>query len=187
MYRVRLEWPAESTNRSRPGQCGSAGLCRITFWNRRYAAGARLIAVPGWPLPTFWTASMANTRTVSTALSSSSVQSRSDREWDGVVGTSVVSSHRLLTTTSRLVRGPGAGHVRLVRSPGTGGDRLTRVCTPDPLRQPAHSDDPPPLPGPEGEALRDSPRVRGVPHRTFLGSGDSARRRRRLRRAHQAP
>ena len=31
---------------------------------------------PGWPLPTFWTASMASTRTVSTALSSSSVQSR---------------------------------------------------------------------------------------------------------------
>ena len=29
MYRVRLEWPQDSTNRSRPGQCGSAGLCRI--------------------------------------------------------------------------------------------------------------------------------------------------------------
>ena len=36
---MRLEWPQESTNRSRPGQCGSAGLCRITFWNSRYAAG----------------------------------------------------------------------------------------------------------------------------------------------------
>ena len=31
--------------------------------------------MPGWPLPTFWTASIASTRTVSTALSSSSVQS----------------------------------------------------------------------------------------------------------------
>ena len=39
--------PALSTNRSRAIQPGSAGSCRITFWNRRYAAGARLIAVPG--------------------------------------------------------------------------------------------------------------------------------------------
>ena len=38
------------------------------------AAGARLIAVPGWPLPAFCTASMASTRTVSTARESSSVQ-----------------------------------------------------------------------------------------------------------------
>ena len=53
-------WPQDSTKRSRPGQCGSAGLCRITFWNSRYAAGARLMAVPGWPLPTFCTASMAS-------------------------------------------------------------------------------------------------------------------------------
>ena len=32
MYWVRLEWPHESTNRSRPSQCGSAGSCVITFW-----------------------------------------------------------------------------------------------------------------------------------------------------------
>ena len=38
--------------------------------------GARLIAVPGCPLPTFCTASIASTRMVSTALSSSSVHSR---------------------------------------------------------------------------------------------------------------
>jgi len=31
-----------------------------------------LIAVPGWPLPTFWTASIARTRTVSMARRSSS-------------------------------------------------------------------------------------------------------------------
>ena len=29
------ECPQERTKRSRPGQCGSAGLCRITFWNSR--------------------------------------------------------------------------------------------------------------------------------------------------------
>ncbi len=40
-----------------------------------YANGARLIAVPGWPLPTFCTASAANTRTVSTARLSTSDQS----------------------------------------------------------------------------------------------------------------
>src|SRR3954453_4389120 len=69
--------PAESTNRSRPAQSGSAGLCRIVFWNNVYARGARLIAVPGWPLPTFCTASMASTRAVSTARLSKSVQSSS--------------------------------------------------------------------------------------------------------------
>src|SRR5699024_4943704 len=41
-----------------------------------YAAGARLMAVPGCPLPTFCTASAANTRTVSTARRSTSVHSR---------------------------------------------------------------------------------------------------------------
>src|SRR5258706_16148570 len=74
MYSVRLECPQESTNRSRPIQCGSVGSCRITFWNNRYAAGARLIAVPGWPLPDFSTASIARTRTVSTARRSTSDQ-----------------------------------------------------------------------------------------------------------------
>src|SRR3954451_15976703 len=67
--------PADSTNRSRPAQSGSAGLCRIAFWNSVYATGARLIAVPGWPLPTLWTASIASTLAVSTARLSSSVQS----------------------------------------------------------------------------------------------------------------
>src|SRR4051812_46028150 len=71
-----LEWPQESTKRSRAIHRGSAGSCRITFWKRRYAAGARLMAVPGWPLPTFCTESMARTRAVSTAFWSRSVQSR---------------------------------------------------------------------------------------------------------------
>jgi len=75
MYSVSEEWPQDSTNRSRPTQCGSAGSCRITRWNNAYASGARLIAVPGWPLPTFCTASAASTRTVSTALVSTSDQS----------------------------------------------------------------------------------------------------------------
>jgi heme o synthase len=66
--------PQDSTKRSRPGHCGSAGLCRITRWNNRYAAGARLIAVPGCPFPVFCTASAASTRMVSTARESSSVQ-----------------------------------------------------------------------------------------------------------------
>src|SRR5689334_23903127 len=72
MYWVRLEWPHESTNRSRPSHVGSDGSCVMTFWKSRYAAGARLIAVPGWPLPTFWTESAARTRTVSTARTSRS-------------------------------------------------------------------------------------------------------------------
>jgi hypothetical protein len=33
-----------------------------------------LIAVPGWPLPTFWTASIASTRAVSMPRRSSSVK-----------------------------------------------------------------------------------------------------------------
>src|SRR5258707_1710816 len=76
MYWVRLECPKESTNRSRPGHFGSTGSCRSTRWYRRYAAGARLIAVPGCPEPTFWTASMARTRTRSTARLSEADQSR---------------------------------------------------------------------------------------------------------------
>src|SRR6185312_6370209 len=74
MYSVRLEWPQDSTNRSRPSHWSSLGSCRITWWNSRYATGARLIAVPGWPLPTFWTASAASNRAVSTARESRSVQ-----------------------------------------------------------------------------------------------------------------
>ena len=75
MYSVRLECPQDSTKRSRPSQCTSLGSWRIWRWNSVYASGARLIAVPGWPLPTFCTASAASTRTVSTATESTSVQS----------------------------------------------------------------------------------------------------------------
>ena len=79
-----LECPADSTNRSRPTQCGSAGSCRITRWNSVYANGANDIAVPGWPLPTFCTASAANTRAVSTArLSNSDQSSGTMRRWSG--------------------------------------------------------------------------------------------------------
>jgi hypothetical protein len=42
--------------------------------NRRYAAGARLMAVPGWPLADFCTASIARTRVVSTVRRSRSDQ-----------------------------------------------------------------------------------------------------------------
>src|SRR6478735_12536000 len=75
MYSVRLEWPHDSTKRSRPSQCTSLGSWRIWRWNNVYASGARLIAVPGCPLPTFCTESAASTRTVSTALASTSDQS----------------------------------------------------------------------------------------------------------------
>src|SRR5579859_2492942 len=77
MYRVRLECPQDSTNRSRPSQFGSAGSCLITRWNSRYAAGARLIAVPGWPEPAFWTASIASTLMRSTTRRSVAVHSSS--------------------------------------------------------------------------------------------------------------
>ena len=46
-----------------PASAGRSGRAACTRWNSRYAAGARLIAVPGWPLPAFSTASMASTRT----------------------------------------------------------------------------------------------------------------------------
>ena len=96
MYRVSEECPQDSTNRSRPTQCGSAGSCRITFWNSVYASGARLIAVPGWPLPTFCTASAASTRAVSTARVSTSDQSSG--RW-AVVRTSMSS---VVVMVSRL-------------------------------------------------------------------------------------
>ena len=54
-----------------------------------------LIAVPGWPLPTFWTASMASTRAVSIARRSSSPKpsGRVGCGWAGLpVGASVAAS-----------------------------------------------------------------------------------------------
>ena len=54
-----------------------------------------LIAVPGWPLPTFWTASMASTRTVSIARRSSSPKpsGRVGCGWAGLpVGASLAAS-----------------------------------------------------------------------------------------------
>src|SRR3954471_13395328 len=54
-----------------------------------------LIAVPGWPLPTFWTASMASTRTVSIARRSSSPKPSGRVGWGCAgrpVGLSVAAS-----------------------------------------------------------------------------------------------
>src|SRR4051812_19077820 len=54
-----------------------------------------LIAVPGWPLPTFCTASIANTRTVSIARRSRSPMpsGRVGRGWEGLpVGASLAAS-----------------------------------------------------------------------------------------------
>ena len=71
MYCVRLECPQGGTKRSRPSQWGQPGRCAHDVVVT-HAAGARLIAVPGWPLPVFWTASAARTRAVSTARISTS-------------------------------------------------------------------------------------------------------------------
>src|SRR5258708_39399442 len=76
MYWGRLGCPQEGRTGPRPGHFGSTGSCRSTRWYRRYAAGARLIAVPGCPEPTFCTASIARTRTRSTARLSVADQSR---------------------------------------------------------------------------------------------------------------
>ena len=35
MYRVRLECPQDSTKRSRPAQCGSAGSCLSNRWKSK--------------------------------------------------------------------------------------------------------------------------------------------------------
>src|SRR4051794_28053801 len=96
-----LECPHERTNRSRAIHSGSAGSWRITFWNSRYAAGARLMAVPGWPLPTFCTASIARTRAVSTANASRSVQSRAGGLLTGFLSV-VQPMPSLLTSGVRL-------------------------------------------------------------------------------------
>src|SRR5246500_510516 len=103
MYRVKLVWPQDSTNRSRPSQWVSDGSWRMVRWNSVYARGARLIAVPGWPLPTFWTASAASTRMVSTADESRSVQSSG---WLGRVRAEIstcVVTNALLTSVDGSV------------------------------------------------------------------------------------
>lgn len=101
------EWPAESTNRSRPTQCESAGSWRMTFWKSRYAAGASEIAVPGWPLPTFSTASAARALMVLTAWSS-----RGDHSRGWLAGTNTFtgplsrpeSAPRIIVDTTRINR-----------------------------------------------------------------------------------
>ena len=74
MYSVRLEWPTDRTKRSRPSHVGSVGSWRSRRWNVIHAAGARLIAVPGWPEPASSTASIARARMVSLARRSRSRQ-----------------------------------------------------------------------------------------------------------------
>src|SRR5947208_3043271 len=105
-----MEWPADSTNRSRPVQDGSVGSCRNTRWNSVYASGARLIAVPGWPLPTRCMASAASTRMVSTARVSTSVQSSGTRGVVSWVRSSMTDTLVLLTV---LVRRREADVLRL--------------------------------------------------------------------------
>lgn len=86
---------------------------RSPFWKRVYALGARFMAVPGWPLPTFCTASAARMRAVSTARWSNSVHSKSDT--DSRVLTSGQSS--LLGVVSR----GGSVQVRPVTPESRGG------------------------------------------------------------------
>src|SRR5436305_13239584 len=57
--------PALRTNRSRFGQCGFDGECRIVSVYSRYASGASAIAVPGWPAFACWTPSIDSVRIVS--------------------------------------------------------------------------------------------------------------------------
>ena len=63
-------------------------------------AGARLIAVPGCPLPTFWTASAASTRMVSTAAESISDQSSGRCGWVSVEISSSVVTDSVLGSSS---------------------------------------------------------------------------------------
>src|SRR4051794_9035944 len=133
----------------------------MTFWNSRYAAGARLIAVPGWPLPTFCTASMASTRTVSTALSSSSFQSRSD-----VVLTALLST--------------ACGRLRHYSAPRLDSHRLQCPIPPVERTSFAHSSRPSDLRRTVGAAQHAR---RGVDQ---PGAGDGAGRGGGLRRADQA-
>src|SRR6266702_1883154 len=123
MYSVRLECPGESTKRSRPAHWASVGSCRRCFWNRRVATGASDIAVPGWPLPTFCTASAASTRTVSTVLRSRSVHENGEFETAG----SSLNARVLPWVRSRRPRGGGdaahraalgSGRVRTARPSG---------------------------------------------------------------------
>ncbi len=68
--------PQDSTKRSRAVQRGEVGSCRSSRLKIVNAAGARLMAVPGWPEPAASTESMARVRQMSTVRRSRSVQSR---------------------------------------------------------------------------------------------------------------
>ena len=100
----------------------------MTRWNSRYAAGARLIAVPGWPLPAFSTASIASTRIVSTAR-----RSRSDQSSWSAHQRSVLlarrSVRRLLCDPTRP-RWPHTPHAlgKAPSGPASCPGRLSRQC-----------------------------------------------------------
>ena len=121
------------------------------------------MAVPGCPLPTFWTASIASTRTVSTAWSSTSVQS---------------SRCGMLTWVLTAV---GAGGSRPWPSLLIAGDRLDGAPVPEPRvpsTRPSQRGRPCPtsVSGPRDRPRRRWPRG----GRASQGRGDG------VRRAHQA-
>ena len=101
MYRVRLEWPAERTNRSRPSHWASAGSC---FRNSGTAGSgrARLIAVPGW-LPVLWTASAASTgRCRRHGYRGRSIRGRSRRSFPRFADSRLLSRAAQLGSRSRV-------------------------------------------------------------------------------------
>ena len=109
--------PLDRTNRSRSGQCGSAGSCRMTRVNRTWASGARAMAVPGWPELAARGASMARPRMTLTPSCS-----RSSRRWRSAscggcrssagnpIGRTTAGRGRRRSTGGPGLAGPEQGH-----------------------------------------------------------------------------
>ena len=77
MYRVRLECPQDSTNRSRPSQCGVRGVVPQDPLEQQVGGRRQAHRRARVPEPAFCTASMASTRIKSTARASAGVHSSS--------------------------------------------------------------------------------------------------------------
>ena len=174
---------ASARRRARTGRgrasAGRPGRAASPSGTAGTPTGARLIAVPGWPLPTFCTASMARTRTVSTARWSRSVQSSSAARAGPAHGVRRVGG----STGARAYSGLGSStrHERLTSPEGGSRDRrgALDVSVPRRPRRLAPDEQPLTVPAPAEVSVTavDRPRVRAAADR---------RHRRRARRASAA-
>ena len=165
-------WPPDSTNRSRPGQAGSAGLWRRCRVHITWAIGEAPSGSPGWPDFACSTASSESVRTVFTHSRSVSSNGGCTRAPRTGLAVAVRRYHRLR-------RRPGwpsgqPGRWGRFRPDGRDGDGPARRCRPG-----RHQD-------PDGDRRRAASGARAVAPPHPQGRRPAGRGRRDRGGAHEA-